>query len=81
MVRELLVLLDEAEYAAIHDAAQRQQMSVSEWVRQALCVARRTNQDEVERKLQALEKASQCNHPTADIGQMLREIEAGQRAE
>ena len=81
MAKRLQVLLDEAEYAAIHDAAQRQRMSVSEWVRQALCVARRTNQDEVERKLQALEKASQCNHPTADIDQMLREIEAGRRVE
>ena len=81
MAKRLRVLLDEAEYAAIHEAAHRQQMSVSEWVRQALCVARRTNQDEVERKLQTLEKALQCNHPTADIDQMLREIEAGRRVE
>ena len=28
-------------------------------------------------KLRLLEKASQCNHPTADIDQMLQEIADG----
>ena len=33
--------------------------------------------DRAERKRKALEKAAQCNHPTADIDQMLQEIKDG----
>ena len=36
MAKRLEILLNDAEYAAICEAAQRQQMSVSEWVRQAM---------------------------------------------
>ena len=48
---------------------------------QALCTTRRNSQREMERKLQALDKAAQYNFPTADIDQMLREIEAGRSTE
>ena len=39
-------------------------------------VTRDIDQERIERKLQILKKAAQCNHPTADIDHMLREIAA-----
>lgn len=53
-------------------------MTVAEWVRQAL---RRARRDEPvidpRRKLAALREAARGSYPTADIGQMLTEIEGG----
>ena len=91
MAKRLEILLNDVEYAVICDAAQRQQMSVSEWVRQALRYTRqaeltgakpnlnaqRKDPERIARKLQALERASKLNHPTADIDQMLQEIKDG----
>ena len=90
MGKRLEVLLDDAEYAAIEEAAERRQVSVSEWVRQALRDTRQAELTEVRRKpdnhkgperiarkLKALERAAQYNHPTADIDQMLQEIKDG----
>ena len=39
--------------------------------------AEETARERAERKRRALTKGLQCNHPTADIDQMLREIEGG----
>lgn len=90
MGKRLEVLLDDAEYAAICEAAERRQVSVSEWVRQALRDTRQAELTEVRRKpdshkdperiarkLKALEEASKHNFPTADIDQMLQEIKDG----
>ena len=91
MPKRLEILLNDTEYAVICEAAERQQISVPEWVRQALRDTRqaeltgaqpnrdaqRNDPDRIARKLQALEELSQQNYPTADIDQMLREIEAG----
>ena len=91
MAKRLEILLDDAEYAAAEEAAQHQEMSVSEWVRKALRDTRqaelasserkpdskRDNPDRIAKKLQALEEAAQHSHPTAHIDQMLREIEEG----
>ena len=91
MAKRLEILLNDTEYAVICDAAQRQQMSVSEWVRQAMRYTRqaeltgakpnlnaqRKDPERIARKLQALEKAAQHNFPTADIDQMLQEIKDG----
>lgn len=91
MAKRLEILLDDAEYAAIEEAARRQGISVSEWVRQALRDARqaeltgakpkrdaqRNDPERIARKLQALEELSQHNFPTADIDQMLQEIKDG----
>lgn len=91
MAKRLEILLNDTEYAAICEAAQRQQMSVSDWARQALRDTRqaeltgakpkrdaqRKDPERIARKLQALEELSQHNHPTADIDQMLQEIKDG----
>jgi len=72
------VLLDDEEIAEIRRVAKRHRMTVAEWVRQAL---RRARRDEPvidpRRKLAALREAARGSYPTADIGQMLTEIEGG----
>ncbi len=78
MSKRLQVLLDESELAAIRKAARRQHMTTAEWVRQALRAAqRRQPTGNVDRKLAAVRAATRHRFPTADIGQMLREIEQG----
>ena len=77
MAKQLEILLDDAEYAAIEEAARRQGISVSEWVRYMLRDAPRYERDRAERKRRALAKGLLCNHPTADIDQMLQEIKDG----
>ena len=91
MAKRLEILLNDVEYAVIEEAAQHQQMSVSDWVRQALRYTRqaeltgakpnlnaqRKDPERIARKLQALERAAKHNFPTADIDQMLQEIKDG----
>ena len=77
MAKRLEVLLDNSEYAVIEEAARRQGISVSDWVRHMLRDAPRYERDRAERKRKALERAAQYNHPTADIDQMLQEIKDG----
>ena len=78
MAKLLEILVDDAKYAAIEEAARRQQVSVPESARYVLRDAPRYERDRAERKRKALERAAQYNHPTADIDQMLRETQAGQ---
>jgi hypothetical protein len=53
-------------------------MSVAEWVRQALTLARRAEpQGGVEKKLAAVRAAARHESPTSDIDTMLAEIERG----
>lgn len=78
MSKRLQVLLDEAELRDLQDAARRQGMPVSVWVRQALREARRREpQGDLDSKLRAVRAATRHNFPTADIDQMLAEIERG----
>ena len=91
MAKRLQVQLDDAEYTAVAEAARRQGISVSEWVRKALRDTRqaelassehkpdgkRADPERIARKLRALEEAAKHNHPTADIDQMLQEIKDG----
>ena len=78
MSQRLQVLLDEAEFAEIRRTARRQRVTVAEWVRQAL---RRARQEEPSgdprRKLAVVREAVRGVYPTADIAQMLSEIERG----
>jgi hypothetical protein len=78
MTQRLQVLLDEAEFEEIRRIARRHRMTVAEWVRQALRVAR-TDEPYVEprRKLAVVREAAQGAYPTADIDVMLAEIEGG----
>ena len=78
MSKRLQVLLDEEELAQIQELARRQHQTMVAWVRDALRVARDTaNRPDTRRKLQAIERASLHQHPTADIDQLLDEIERG----
>ncbi len=77
MSKRLQVLLDEEEYREIQGVARRQRVTVAEWVRQALRQARTNHPGTVDAKLRAIAEASRHEFPTADIEDMLREIEAG----
>lgn len=77
MAKRLQVLLDEAEYLEIRQAAERERMSIAEWVRQSLRSARRADAERVSTKLRALADAVAHDFPTGDIEEMLGDIEAG----
>jgi hypothetical protein len=74
MSKRLQVVLDEREWNEIADAAKRRGQTVSEWVRVALRAARRS-ESTVEQKLAAIRAAVRIDGPTADIDQILAEIE------
>jgi hypothetical protein len=58
--------------------AKLRRMSIAEWVRQALEMARRREPvNPASKKLQAVRAAVRCSYPTGDIDQMLAEIETG----
>ena len=75
------VLLDETELRAIQRVARSKQMTVAEWVRQTLRAARRREPaNDARKKLEAVRAATRHSFPTADIEQMLEEIESGYRS-
>jgi hypothetical protein len=70
--------MSEAELEAIRDAARRRGMTVSEYVRVAVREARRSEAGgDPDHKLAAIRSAQRYTFPTADIDQMLAEIELG----
>ena len=72
------VLIEDEEFREIKALARQNKVSVAEWVRQALRAARQAQpQIETQRKLEAVRSAICYNFPTADIDQMLGEIESG----
>jgi len=78
MSKRLQVLFDEAELRELRAAAERQGVPVSEWVRRALREARRREpQGDLESKLRAVRGAARHEFPTADIDEMLAQIERG----
>jgi hypothetical protein len=78
MAKRLQVILQDPEYREVQRAARSRQMSIAEWVRQALAHARRREpQGDVEKKLAAIRAAVKHESPTADIKTMLEEIERG----
>lgn len=78
MSKRLQVVLDDAEWAEIRRTARLSHMTVSEWVRQALRRARREEPStDARRKLSVVREAARSTYPTADIDQMLAEIERG----
>jgi hypothetical protein len=77
----LQVLFEDDELEDIRRFAQEQRMTVAEWVRQALRQARRSAvPDRGQRKLLAVREGFAGNYPTADIEQMLAEIDSGYKA-
>ena len=78
MSTRLQVLLDDNDLSEIRRIAKRQRMTVAEWVRQALRHARRDEPAiDPRKKLAAVRAAARGAFPTADIDQMLAEIEGG----
>ena len=78
MAKRLQVILQDPEYRDIQRAARSRQMSIAEWVRQALAHARRREPiGDVEKKLAAVRAAVKHEFPTGDIDTMLAEIEQG----
>jgi hypothetical protein len=78
MSKRLQVIIDDAEFDEIQRIARRERMTVSEWVRQSLRRARRsTSSGGADRKLEAIRAAVRHRYPTADIEQLLAEIEKG----
>ena len=74
----LQVVMDNQELDSIRSAARERGMTVSEWVRETLREARRKVSDgDAERKLAAIRAADRHAYPTADIDQMVAEIERG----
>ena len=81
MSKRLQVILQDAEYREIQRVARSRHMSIAEWVRQALDLARRREPTGgMAKKLETVRRAAQCQYPSADIDSMLREIEAGYSA-
>ena len=74
----LQVVMERSELEAIRAAARERGMTVSEWVRVTLREARREVSDgDADRKLAAIRAADRYSYPTADIDQMVAEIERG----
>ena len=70
MSKRLQVLLDETELREIQGVARAQKMTVAEWVRQALQVARsRVPSGDVKRKLEVVRAVAKHAYPTGEIDQ------------
>lgn len=82
MAKRLQVILQDPEYREIQRAARSRQMSIAEWVRQALALARRREPvGDLGKKLEIIRAAAKHEFPTADIDTMLSEIEKGYLAD
>jgi len=78
MAKRLQVILQDPDYRDIQRMARSRHMSIAEWVRQALELARRREPvHDTAKKLAVVRAAVQHNGPTADIQVMLAEIERG----
>ncbi|MEX1258890.1 MAG: antitoxin [Gemmatimonadota bacterium] len=78
MSKRLQVVFSEKEYREIKRSAQRQGLTLSEWVRRSLAESRASEPEtDAAKKLAAVRFAARHGFPTADIEQMLREIEQG----
>lgn len=81
MSKRLQVLLPDQEMKDIQRLARRERLTVGEWVRRTLREARAhkpVNDSDI--KLKAVRRAAELSFPTADIEQMLGEIERGYQA-
>jgi len=78
MSKRLQVLLPDQEMSDIRRLAKRERLTVGEWVRRTLREARMNRPViEPEAKLKSVRRAVTYSFPTADIDQMLSEIERG----
>jgi hypothetical protein len=78
MSKRLQVLIPDAEMEELRKLARREHLALGEWVRRVLREARSQRPvQEPQAKLKAVRKAAEYAFPTADIEQMLAEIERG----
>ena len=78
MSKRLQVLLPDREMVDIQRLARQERLTVGEWVRRVLRDARASRPAiEPEKKLHAVRRAVKYSFPTADLEQMLGEIERG----
>jgi hypothetical protein len=78
MSKRLQVLLPDPEMSDIRRLAKRERLTVGEWVRRALRDARALRPAiDPQTKLKAVRRGAQYSFPTADMQQMLSEIERG----
>jgi hypothetical protein len=78
MSKRLQVVLPDPEMAEIQRLAERDRLTVGEWVRRALRDARASRPvHDSESKLKAVRRGAQYTFPAADVEQMLSEIEQG----
>ena len=81
MSKRLQVLLADKEMEDVRRLAERERLTVGEWVRRTLREARANRPvAEPEAKLKAIRRAAKHSFPTAGIDQMLAEIERGYEA-
>jgi hypothetical protein len=78
MAKRLQVILQDPEYREIQRMARSRRMSLAEWVRQALDLARRREPlGDVGKKLEVIRAGARHDYPVSDIDGMLAEIEKG----
>jgi hypothetical protein len=78
MSKRLQVLIPDEEMSDIQRLARRDRLTVGEWVRRTLREARMQKPaNDPETKLKALRRGAEYSFPSADIDQMLSEIERG----
>ena len=78
MSKRLQVIIQDPDYREIQRAARSKRMSVAEWVRQALEFARRREPlGDTGKKLDVIRSAARHSFPTAEIADMLSDIERG----
>lgn len=81
MSKRLQVILRDSDYREIQRMARARRVSLAEWVRQALDLARRREPtNDAGKKLEAVRAAAQHDFPSCDIDTMLAEIESGYRS-
>ena len=72
------MILKDPEYREIQRVARSRHMSLAEWVRQVLDLARRQEPlGSIGKKLEIIQRAAQHDYPVGDIDGILAEIEAG----
>jgi hypothetical protein len=78
MAKRLQVILQDPDYREIQRLARARSLSIAEWVRQALALARQQQPlGNVGKKLEIVRAAARHNFPTTNIHSMLAEIESG----
>jgi hypothetical protein len=80
MTKRLQVLFEDAEYAALQQAAAASGLSVADWVRQAVSAARRRESSaDIDRKLDVIRAAVRHTGPTGQVERVTGEVERGYR--